>query len=315
MTDAGRDDVVTLYEDEARMLPRIQSGYPPQHLLLMLLGDYGISVGEPIPSGALVTLLDDFGVSVASARAALSRVARRDLLQATRDGRNTAYALTERCARVVAEGRRLTYGYTGRIDDWDGRWTVVAYSIAEERRSQRAVLRARLRWLGFAPLQDGLWVSPRPPSAALDTALAESGAGACTVFVGEHLGGAGRQQPMDAWDLDEIRGAFADFVDEFEPIVPRAARGQVDPAEAMVARCRLTYRWFALANHGANLPAGLLPADWPGHRARVVFVTLIDALGPLAAQRFAVHVGALSSPLAAHVRALTIAEALDSASP
>jgi phenylacetic acid degradation operon negative regulatory protein len=313
VTDAGRDDAVTLYEDEARMLPRIQSGYPPQHLLLTLLGDYGISVGEPIPSGALVTLLDDFGVSVASARAALSRLARRDLLLATRDGRNTAYALTERCARVVAEGRRLTYGYTGRIEGWDGRWTVVAYSIAEERRSQRAVLRARLRWLGFAPLQDGLWVSPRPPEAALDTALAESGAASCTVFVGEHLAAAGRQQPMDAWDLDEIRDAFARFATEFEPLVARAERGEVGPAEALVARSRLTYRWFALANHGANLPAALLPPDWPGHRARVVFVTLVDALGPLAAERFAVHVGALAPALATHVRSLTIAEAMASA--
>jgi DNA-binding PadR family transcriptional regulator len=115
------DAVVLLYEDEARMLPRIQSGYPPQHLLLMLLGDYGLSVGEPIPSGSLVTLLDDFGVSVASARAALSRLARRGLLVATKGGRNTYYALTQRCAQVVAEGRRLTYGYTGLIDDWDGR--------------------------------------------------------------------------------------------------------------------------------------------------------------------------------------------------
>lgn len=315
MTADHRDDAVTLYDDEARMLPRIQSGYPPQHLLLMLLGDYGLSVGEPIPSGALVTLLDDFGVSVASARAALSRLARRDLLAASRDGRNTAYALTERCARVVAEGRRLTFGFTGRIDDWDGRWTIVGYSVAEEHRAQRAVLRARLRWLGFAPLQDGLWVSPRAPDAALDATLAESGAGAVVVFVGDEVPAPGRQPPLDAWDLDEIRAGFTEFLREFEPLVARLRAGTLSPVDALIARTRLTYRWFALANHGANLPAPLLPADWPGLHARDVFVALVDGLGPLAARRFAEHVGALAPALADQVRSLTCAEVLELAVP
>ena len=37
---------------------------------------------------------------------------------------------------------------------------LVAFSIPEQNRAARDSLRKQLRWLGFAPLYDGLWVSP-----------------------------------------------------------------------------------------------------------------------------------------------------------
>ena len=152
-----------LTDVEASELPRFQSGFPPQHVLLTLIGEYGLHIGDPIPSASLVLILGEFGVTQAGARAAIARLARRGILVPTRSGRTTAYAMTERCAWMVAEGRRLTLEFTGAMRSWDGRWTLVSYSIAQERRAQRALLRTRLRWLGFAPMQDGLWVSPRPP--------------------------------------------------------------------------------------------------------------------------------------------------------
>ena len=38
-------------------MPRFQVGFPPQHLLLTLLGDYWSKRCEPLPSAALVDLL------------------------------------------------------------------------------------------------------------------------------------------------------------------------------------------------------------------------------------------------------------------
>jgi hypothetical protein len=149
-----------LTDTEASELPRFQSGFPPQHVLLTLIGEYGLHIGDPIPSASLVLMLGEFGITQAGARAEIARLARRGILVATRSGRTTAYAMTDRCAWMVAEGRRLTLDFTGAMRSWDGRWTLVSYSIAQERRAQRALLRTRLRWLGFAPMQDGLWVSP-----------------------------------------------------------------------------------------------------------------------------------------------------------
>ena len=72
-------------------VPRFQVGFPPQHLLLTLLGDYWSRRCEPLPSAALVDLLAEFDVNPSGARAALSRLSIRGLLVGTKDGRNTFY--------------------------------------------------------------------------------------------------------------------------------------------------------------------------------------------------------------------------------
>ncbi len=289
-----------LTDVDAVDLPRVQAGYPPQHLLLTLLGDYGLDVGDPIPSAALVAILGEFGVTAAGARAAIGRLARRNLLNTSRRGRTTAYAMTERCADLVAEGRRLTQSFTGTLADWDGRWTLVSYSITEEHRTQRTLLRARLRWLGFGPLQDGVWISPRPGDDTLDAVLLDIGPSACAVFRGDLLHGVGRLNPLAAWDLDALRQAYTAFIDEFTPVIVGAAA--LSPSEALVARMRMTYQWFALANEHAELPAELLPASWPAVAARGLFDRVGDVLGSRAAQCIADHVGRWSPELAGRVR-------------
>src|SRR5690242_729440 len=72
-------------------LPRAQAGGRPQHLLVTMLGDYWFERREHLPSAALVDLLAEFDISEAGARAALSRLARRGLLESSKRGRHTAY--------------------------------------------------------------------------------------------------------------------------------------------------------------------------------------------------------------------------------
>src|SRR4029450_11094966 len=85
-------------------LPRIQTGANPQHLIVTLLGDYWFGRKEHLPSAALVALANEFEITSTSARAALSRLARRGLLDSSRDGRRTFYGFTSRAERGVQEG-------------------------------------------------------------------------------------------------------------------------------------------------------------------------------------------------------------------
>jgi phenylacetic acid degradation operon negative regulatory protein len=146
---------------EVLNLPRVQTGANPQHLIVTLLGDYWSGRKEHLPSAALVALTNEFDITSTSARAALSRLARRGLLDSTKDGRRTFYGLTPSAEQVLDEGFRriVTFG----LDEgpWDESWVVVIFSVPENQRDVRHVLRTRLRWLGFAPLYDGSWVSPR----------------------------------------------------------------------------------------------------------------------------------------------------------
>ncbi|WP_285697013.1 PaaX family transcriptional regulator C-terminal domain-containing protein [Actinomadura sp. NBRC 104412] len=259
----------------------------PQRLLMMLLGDYWFERAEALPSAALVALLGEFGVTEVGARAALNRQARRGLLRVEKRGRRTYYALTPLSGARFAEGGRRLAAFgadpSGEAGSWDGRWALVAFSVPENRRAARHALREQLRWLGYAPLYDGLWVSPYARDEEVREVLAELGVESATLFSGT-LGEASPAggDPIRAWDLVALRSAYERFIADWEVWRERAAGGAVSPIDALRARTELILDWRELMNGDPGLPAELLPGRWPRASARRVFGAVYDALGPLA---------------------------------
>ena len=130
-------------------MPRFQVGFPPQHLLLTLLGDYWSGRSEPLPSAALVDLLAEFDVNPSGARAALSRLSIRGLLVGTKDGRNTFYRVADGFRHLLPYGPIHTRAFAKPKPDWDGMWTMVAFTVPEDQRRLRPMLRGRLQSLGL----------------------------------------------------------------------------------------------------------------------------------------------------------------------
>ncbi|MFB4262368.1 PaaX family transcriptional regulator C-terminal domain-containing protein [Nonomuraea sp. GTA35] len=263
-------------------LPRFQVGAPPQHLITTLLGDYWISRSEQLPSAALVRLAEEFGVSAVAARAALSRLARRDLLESSKVGRRTYYRLTDRAAAVLLDGRQRIMSFGLEQGAWDGTWVLAAFSISEEQRDLRHALRSRLRWLGFAPLYDGLWVSPRADADDAAAVLGELDVPTATIFRAQALDLAGMRAPEEAWDFGRLRRTYEAFVAQYSPLLARVRNGTVGASEALVARTGIMDTWRTFPNHDPDLPAELLPDGWPRGAARDVFVEIYDTLGALA---------------------------------
>lgn len=262
--------------------PRWQSGSSPQHLLVTLLGDYWIKASRPVSSAALVALLEEFGVSSAGARAALSRLGRRGVLEATRDGRRTFYALNEAVARrlLVGGARILSFGTD---EDWDGEWTVVAYSLPEDRRDLRHLLRSRLRWLGFAPIYDAVWISPHSDVDTVVTSLAEIGVSSVTVFSARHASSFfGDRAPIESWDLESVRHLYDDFLTRGRTMLSMLRTGRATPAESLLARTDLMDTYRRIPSMDPGLPVALMPEGWPRAEARAVFLELYDELAPLA---------------------------------
>ncbi|MEO3926873.1 PaaX family transcriptional regulator C-terminal domain-containing protein [Micromonosporaceae bacterium B7E4] len=287
-------------------LPRVQAGGSPQHLLLTLLGDYWYGQRAPLPSAALVALLGEFDITEVSARAALSRLARRGLLEQSKSGRRTSYALSERAAGVLAEGRGhiLSFG-TGRTP-WTGRWTMAAFSVPEDDRSRRHALRTRLGWHGFAPLYDGLWVSPHERVTEVTTILSDLDIDRATVFTAELAdGGPTGGHPINAWDLAALRAEYERILAAYEPVRRRWRTGRIGTAEALVARTALMDDWRTMPSLDPELPTELLPARWPRAAARALFVELYDGLTGLAEQRVVQVVAGHDPDLAALVRTHT----------
>lgn len=298
---------------EAPKLPRLQEGARPQHLIITLFGDYWWGRCERLPSAALVALVNEFKISSASARAALSRLGRRGLLASSKAGRRTYYGPTDRAQQVLREGRERIFSFgVGTGKPWSGTWLLVAFSVPEEQREVRHALRTRLRWLGLAPLYDGVWVSPTADPAQAEAAIRDCGVQDASVFETASVysatrGGTGRH-PLSAWDLEELRSAYKEFIRRFQPVYDRVVSGDIRASEALVERTAIMDTWRVFPGLDPDLPSEVLPAGWPREQARDIFAKVYDALGPLAEVRFQQILSRYAPDLAPLVHHLTTAE-------
>ncbi|MEU4565030.1 PaaX family transcriptional regulator C-terminal domain-containing protein [Micromonospora sp. NPDC023956] len=271
--------------DHPVRLPRRQAGNAPQGLAVTLLADYTLRDLSWLPSAAIVALLAESRVTPTGARAAISRLVRRGVLEGSRQGRHSFYRLSRAAAVDLAGGGRWILTATTATKPWDGRWTLVAFSLPQERGAQRRALRGQLRWLGFAPLYDGLWISPHELTPQDQTRLGQV-TGTVTVFRGRpaDLDTLTNRQPLDAWDIAAIARHYETFLQRWRPLLPQVRSGQVSGAEAVRARTEVmdTFRRFPTLD--PQLPIQLLPSGWLREPAREVFAAVYDGLADPAEQ-------------------------------
>lgn len=280
-------DIEEIFPDDAAgsvRLPRRQAGSSPQGLAVTLLADYTLRTRAWLPSAAIVALLAESGVSHAGARAAISRLARREVVEGSRRGRHSLYRLTADAAASLSAGGRWVVASMTEVEAWDGRWTLVAFSLPQEGNVQRRTLRDQLRWLGYAPLYDGLWVSPHGLTRKAKDQLAQLTLGAVTVFRARQveLDAMAGRDPLDAWDTEAIAGQYESFVRRWSPLLPRIRSGDLRGAEAVRARTEVmdTYRRFPLLD--PRLPLRLLPAGRLREPAAEAFTAVYDGLSEAA---------------------------------
>ncbi|SDO41510.1 transcriptional regulator, PaaX family [Klenkia soli] len=264
------------------LLPRPGAGHSPQRLLSTLLGEYWSDTDDALPLGALVDLLQEFGISETSARATVTRLAKRGMLEMERVGRLTRYRMTADGRQDVGEQGGAIRDFAAVPRDWDGRWTVAAFSVPEDQRQLRHHLRSYLRWLGFASLFDGLWVAPRGSTATLEQVFRTVGVDQFAVFRTSD-DPCGRE-PLTAWDLTGVETAYRTFVTEHRPLLHGVADST--PASALVTRTRVFEAWRTFPALDPDLPQAWLPEGWPRAEAREVFVGLYNGLATPATARF-----------------------------
>ncbi|MGC4888289.1 PaaX family transcriptional regulator C-terminal domain-containing protein [Micromonospora sp. DT227] len=311
---ASAFDIEEIYPDDGETsvrLPRRQIGPSPQGVAVTLLADYTLRTRAALPSAAIVALLAEAGVSSAGARTAISRLARRGVLERSRQGRHSSYRLSPTVAAELSAGGNWILTSTAGATPWDGCWTIVAFSLPQDRSAQRRALRGQLRWLGYAPLYDGLWISPDELTPPARSRLAQLTLGAVTVFRARQaeLAASGQRAPIEAWDVDAIGREYEEFLRRWSPLA--SAAGPIDGAAAVRARTEVmeTYRRFPTLD--PRLPRELLPAGWPRQAARDLFAAVYDGLaGPAERHVRAVvarHAGGAPPP---DVRAHTTADML-----
>lgn len=245
--------------------------------LFDLYGDHLRTRGRSAPIASLIRLLAALDIAAPAARTAVSRMVRQGWLSPVRLPQGRGYALTAKAVRRLDEaGRRI---YRDAPDTWDGRWHLVVIQHIPDR-ARRERLRAGLGYLGYAPLDDTTWLSPRP-SAELE-ALFETEGVRAERFASRYDGDA-RGLVARTWDLDGLARAYERWIGEAEDLV--TAYPEPADEEAFAVRSRLVHEWRKFLFRDPGLPPMLLPDDWPGTKAARLFDDEAARLLP-AASRF-----------------------------
>jgi phenylacetic acid degradation operon negative regulatory protein len=268
---------------------------------------------DPMASDDPERVRAEFDITAASARSAIHRLATRGILVATKSGRNTLYRLSEPTEEVGHRNAPEVFAFAREsLSAWDGRWRVACFTIPESRRQTRSGLRSTLRSHGYAPIQDGVWVSARPHTDALLTALQEFDEPSLVLFEADLV-----HPPQFASRLREaVAGAgelaadYTDFIARHTPTLERARAAAIPPAHALVLRVELMDEWRGLYRRDPRMPLALLPPDWPLAQAGTVFNELYDRLAPLAQLRIDDLLAEFDLPDEARPRAFVSQEVL-----
>jgi len=246
--------------------------------LFDLYGDHLRSRGGQAPIAALVKLLAPLGIAPPAVRTAVSRMVRQGWLEPVRLPGGPGYGLTPRAVRRLDDAAARIYR-TGDTT-WRGRFDLLVFTSPVDR-TVRPRLEATLTYLGYAALERGTWLSPRP-AGELDAVLAEFGVTAQR-FSAEPVGGIAEAMAVvrRAWDLDRLAEAYRRFIAEAEPMLAAVGTHPSDEA-AYAARFRLVHAWRNFLFQDPCLPAELLPHPWPGTIAAQFFNRYALQLRPAA---------------------------------
>lgn len=268
----------------------IEMGNNTQSLIFTIYGDYLRHYGNKIWIGTLIHLLKEFGHNEQSTRVAMSRMYKQGWVQSEKKGNKSYYYLTPRGEDRMEEA-------AGRIfklnpHSWKGKWCFLMYSIPEEKRQVRDEFRKELVWSGFGSFQNGFWISPNNLEKEVKQLVKKYEIEAYVdFFVSEYKGPQDSLSLVErSWPVDEIQAKYEEFISTYSKqyIIHQSMiqDGKMTKAECFVERTLLVheYRKFLFIDPG--LPKELLPVEWNGNHAALLFTQYYKLLAEPANEFF-----------------------------
>ena len=243
--------------------------------LFDLYGDHLTSGDNWAPIAGIVRLLGPVDIAPPAVRTAVSRMVREGWLEPSERQGQRGYAASARALARLGEARARIY--RTRDPHWDGQWHVVVVQHATDR-AGRARVKAALRYLGYARLAPDTWVAPRM-SADLADSLAAEKLDSKQFF--SRYASEGNALAAEHWDLEGLAAAYRQFIGTTRELVAQLSP-DLTPEGGFAVRTPLVHEWRKFLFLDPDLPAEVLPADWPGHEAAVLFNTTAASLLPLA---------------------------------
>jgi phenylacetic acid degradation operon negative regulatory protein len=271
MTQASADPVASL-----------TGALPPKVPILTIYGLYARKLGNWLAIADLIRLMADLGYAEQVTRSAASRMKKGGLLEPQTLEQVPGYRLSAAAIDILADGDARIFHAEIPADPADG-WILIAFSVPEQRRAERHVLRSRLVGLGFGQVSGGVWIAPRRTLPELRRMLERTGLVEYTsLWEARYLGDAAALV-QEAWDLPELERSYEQFLDAGLPVAARWRDQHPDTDSvqgAFTDYTQVVSLWRRLPYRDPGLPAELLPGHWAGQRARDLFTELADRLAP-----------------------------------
>lgn len=253
-------------------------------LLVTLLGAFVRRCDGWLPIRGIVSLLEELGIDESSTRTGVSRLKKRGWLEPEkRDGRS-GYRITALAESALASGDEFIWHARQPANLAEG-WCVATFSVPEQQRAKRHLLRSRLATLGFGNVGQGVWIAPARMAADALGVIDDLDLSSYTnIFVGPHAGGQDlARMARESWDLTAIDSGYREFISQHQsPFAQLVAqhRDGIPENEAFVLYLSALDNWRVLPMRDPALPRELLPSGWAGVPATKLIediVTTLDA--------------------------------------
>jgi phenylacetic acid degradation operon negative regulatory protein len=240
-------------------------------LVCFAFGAAAVPSGGQLPGGqlggrVLIRLLADLGLSEPAARSLLLRMRREGWLHSERAGREAKYRLAP---AILAAQARIEAQLRGQRPEWTGSFSGVLYEVPENARAFRDRLRRTAQLLGYGTLRPGLLAATTDRWEELLSLLPAHPAASQVLRTRISLSdGDSRRVAARMWGLDALAARYRSVLEQSRVTTEQAQR-HPPGAAAFRALAAATLPIYDASAEDPDLPAGLLPPDWPG-----------DQLGP-----------------------------------
>ncbi len=258
-----------MQRDKGSSSPLQVSSGSARSILLTVLGEFVYPEGEPVWTSTLLHVLTGVGVEEKTARQAIARGAAAGWITPGRSGREVCWHLTPEGRQLIREGAARVESLSADSTAWDGRWLILIITVPESSRIVRRRLYSSLNWVGFGNPTPGIWVSPHPErEGEAKRIIDDLKLSASTLsFVGScaSIGLSDRDLVERAWNLGAVEAYYEEILDRFKGLQPQ------EGDSILFTHVQLVNQWQRFPFIDPQLPDALLPPDWIGRRAAVLF--------------------------------------------
>ncbi|MGI8413061.1 MAG: PaaX family transcriptional regulator C-terminal domain-containing protein [Solirubrobacteraceae bacterium] len=244
-----------------------------------------VGPGEQLAGPVLMRLLADLGLSSSASRSLLLRMRREGWLSSERVGREARYRLSP---FIDAAQARIERRLRGDRPVWSGSFDGVLYTVPERHRAFRDRLRRSAQLLGYVTLRPGLLIATTDRCEELTSLLPPQPPGSRLLRTRLTLSPQdSRRVAGELWNLDALDARYRAVLAEAQARTARAQRHPPRDRAAFQAFAATTFPVYEIGGQDPDLPAALLPSDWPGERVGATLRRAFEVFGPLLEAYFA----------------------------